>query len=93
MERKWFYGSKARSNRKRFPLLRTKKETGLSLGCTNKLCSTTNVNRLFMDLKLLLTSKHNVIFKCIARCISRVLIKWRKMKVLIIIMVACKENN
>ncbi len=26
-------------------------------------------------------------------CIARVLIKWRKMKVLIIIMVACKENN
>ena len=61
---------------------RTKKETGLSLGCTNKLCSTTNVNRLFMDLKLLLTNEHNVIFKCIARCISRVLIKWRKMKTL-----------
>jgi len=34
----------------------TKKETGLSLGCSNKLCSTTNVNRLFMGLKLLLTN-------------------------------------
>jgi len=51
----------------------TKKETGLSLGCTNKLGPTTNVNRLFMDLKLLLTNKDNVIFKCIALCIARVL--------------------
>ena len=58
----------------------TKKETGLSLGCSNKLCSITNVNRFFMNLKLLLTNEHNVIFKCKVLCIVRVLIKWRKMK-------------
>ena len=31
--------------------------------------------------------------ECRVLCMVRVLIKWRKMKVLIIIMVACKENN
>ena len=60
----------------------TKKENGLSLGFSNKLCSTTNVNRLFMDLKLLLTNEHNVISKCRVHCVVPVLIKWRKMKTL-----------
>jgi len=34
----------------------TKLVSALLPGCSNKLCSTTNVHRLFMGLKLLLTA-------------------------------------
>ena len=51
-----------------------------------------------LDQKYLCTSKmlrktftHKT--KCMVLCMVRVLQKWRKMKVLIIIMVACKEYN
>ena len=60
----------------------TKLVSALLLGCSNKLCSTTNVNRLFMGLKLLLANEDNVIFKCGVLCGVPVLIKWRKMKTL-----------
>ena len=46
----------------------TKLVSALLLGCSNKLCSTTNVNRLFMGLKLLLANEDNVIFKCGVLC-------------------------